>query len=66
MHAQVGDRLHVHSRSVGTPDQMSEILEIRGQDGAPPYLVRHEDGQEALVFPGPDATVEQAPAGGSA
>jgi hypothetical protein len=60
MHAVVGDRLHVHGRVVGTHDQTSEIIEIRGQDGAPPYLVRHDDGHEALVFPGPDASVEHA------
>jgi Domain of unknown function (DUF1918) len=58
MHAEVGDRLHVHGRVVGTPDQMSEIIEIRGQDGSPPYLIRHDDGHEALVFPGSDALVE--------
>ena len=60
MRAEVGDRLHVHGRAVGTPDQLSEILEVRGVDGAPPYLVRHGDGHEALVFPGPDASVEPA------
>ena len=60
MHAVVGDRLHVHGRVVGTHDQTSEIIEIRGQDGVPPYLVRHDDGHEALVFPGPDASVEHA------
>jgi len=58
MRATVGDRLHVHGRVVGTSDQTSEIIEIRGQDGAPPYLVRHDDGHEALVFPGADASVE--------
>ena len=58
MQAQVGDRLHVHGRVVGTPDQTSEIIEIRGRDGGPPYLVRHEDGHEALVFPGSDALIE--------
>jgi hypothetical protein len=58
MRAEIGDRLHVHSRSVGEPDRMSEIVEIRGEDGAPPYLVRREDGHESLVFPGPDASVE--------
>ena len=58
MRASVGDKLHVHGRVVGTPDQMSEIIEIRGRDGEPPYLVRHEDGHEALVFPGTDALVE--------
>lgn len=63
MRAEIGDRLHVHSRTVGTPDQTSEIIEIRGGDGAPPYVVRHDDGHEALVFPGADATVEH-PQGG--
>lgn len=58
MRASVGDRLHVHARVVGMSDQSSEILEIRGLDGAPPYLVRHHDGHEALVFPGTDASVE--------
>jgi Domain of unknown function (DUF1918) len=58
MHAMVGDRLHVHSRVVGASDQSSEIIEIRGSCGAPPYLVRRDDGHEALVFPGADASVE--------
>ena len=59
MQAKVGDRLHVHGRNVGTPDQMSVIIEVRGTDGAPPYVVRHPDGHEALVFPGSDASVER-------
>ena len=58
MRAVVGDRLHVRGRVVGTSDEISEIIEIRGRDGEPPYLVRHDDGHEALVFPGPDASVE--------
>jgi len=58
MRAEIGDRLHVRGRVVGTADQMSEIVEIRGRDGAPPYLVRHNDGREVLVFPGADASVE--------
>jgi hypothetical protein len=58
MRAVVGDRLHVRGRAVGMHDEMSVIIEIRGQDGGPPYLVRHDDGHEALVFPGTDASVE--------
>jgi hypothetical protein len=58
MRAVVGDRLRVHGRAAGTSDQTSEIIEVRGPDGGPPYLVRHDDGQEALVFPGSDALVE--------
>jgi len=59
MRAKVGDRLHVHGRVVGAPDPSAEIIEVRGEDGAPPYLVRHEDGHEALVFPGADASIEE-------
>lgn len=58
MQASVGDHLHIHSRTVGEHDQVGEIVEVRGTDGAPPYLVRHPDGHETLVFPGPDAVVE--------
>jgi Domain of unknown function (DUF1918) len=58
MHAIVGHWLHVHGRVVGASDQTSEIIEMRGPGGAPPYLVRRDDGAEALVFPGGDAFVE--------
>lgn len=61
MHAVVGDRLHVHSSSVGVHDRTGEILEVRGADGTPPYLVRFDDGHEGLIFPGPDCIVEAAP-----
>ena len=63
MQATVGDRLHVHSNSVGEPDRSGEIVEVRGDEGAPPYVVRFPDGQETLVFPGPDSTIEQPGAG---
>jgi hypothetical protein len=58
MQAKAGERLVVHSNREGTPDRDAEILEARGEGGAPPYLVRwSDDGHESLVFPGPDATV---------
>jgi hypothetical protein len=57
MQATVGDRLHVHGRVVGNLDQLAEIIEVRGTDGHPPYLVRYPDGHEGLVFPGPDSVV---------
>jgi len=59
MRAVVGDRLHVHGRVVGSPDQTAEIIEIRGRDGGPPYLVRRDDGHELLVFPGADTSLER-------
>ncbi len=58
MHAVVGDQLHLHGRVVGQPERTAEVVEVHGRDGSPPYLVRHEDGHESLVFPGPDASVE--------
>ncbi|MFI5781356.1 DUF1918 domain-containing protein [Nocardia sp. NPDC051570] len=57
MRANVGDQLRVHSRTVGLPGQTGEIIEVRGTDGAPPYVVRFDDGHESLVFPGPDCVV---------
>ena len=57
MHASVGDRLIVHGTHVDDKGKDGEILEVRGKNGEPPYLVRWEDGHEGLVFPGPDATV---------
>ncbi|WP_285496146.1 DUF1918 domain-containing protein [Actinomadura sp. NBRC 104425] len=60
MKASVGDRLHVHAKLVGQPDRVGEIIEVRGPDGGPPYVVRFEDGHEGLCFPGPDAVIEPA------
>jgi len=58
MQAAVGDRLHVHGKIVGQAEHAGEIVEVHGSDGAPPYLVRFDDGHTRLVFPGPDAIVE--------
>lgn len=58
MQAAVGDRLHVHGKIVGQAEQAGEIVEVHGSEGAPPYLVRFDDGHTRLVFPGPDAIVE--------
>lgn len=58
MRATVGDRLHVHGRTVGTSDKVAEIVEVRGEQGSPPYWVRFPDGRETLVYPGPDSVIE--------
>ena len=57
MQAQVGDRILVEGRTVGTKRRDGEVIEVRGEDGAPPYVVRWSDGHEGLTFPGPDAHV---------
>jgi hypothetical protein len=62
MRASVGDKLHVHGRRVGNPDLYAEIIEVRGEDGSPPYLVRHPDGHESLMYPGSDCVIERAKA----
>ncbi len=59
MHAAVGDRIIIKGHHIGEPDRDCEVLEVRGRDGEPPYVVRWEDsGHEALFFPGPDASVK--------
>ena len=63
MHVEVGDRLHVRGRSVGMPERLCEVLEVRGPNGEPPYWVRYTDGHEALLFPGSDCVVEHDQAG---
>jgi hypothetical protein len=60
MHANVGDHLVVESRTVDQPRREGTILEVHGEQGAPPYLVRWADGHEGLSFPGPDAHVTPA------
>lgn len=60
MHAKVGEKIRIHSKTVGSPEQEAEIIEVRGDGGAPPYLVRFDDGHETLIFPGPDAEVMHA------
>ncbi|MGA0568309.1 DUF1918 domain-containing protein [Rathayibacter sp. KR2-224] len=58
VHASVGERIVIRGTTVETPDRHGEIVEVRGENGAPPYVVRFDDGRETLVFPGTDATVE--------
>ena len=58
MQASIGDRIIIKGHHVGEPDRDGEILQVRGDQGAPPYLVRWEDGHEGLFFPGPDASIQ--------
>lgn len=58
MRAGVGDRIVIKGHHIGEPERDCEVLEVHGEDGGPPYLVRWDDtGQEGLFFPGPDASV---------
>lgn len=59
MKASVGDRIVVRGHRVGEPNRDGEILEVHGEDGAPPYVVRWvNDGHESTFYPGTDAVIE--------
>jgi hypothetical protein len=60
MQAKVGDRLVVEGKTVDQPRKDGEVIEVHGENGGPPYLVRWSDGHEGLTFPGPDAHVVAA------
>lgn len=60
MRAQVGDSLVAESNRVDAARRQGEIVEVRGEDGGPPYVVRWSDGHEGLVYPGTDAHVVPA------
>ena len=50
MQAQVGDELTVKGHHQGDENHHGEIIEVIGEDGAPPYMVRWRDGFESLFF----------------
>lgn len=58
MRAAVGDRIVVRGHRVGEPERVGDVIEVKGDDGGPPYLVRWSDGHEALLHPGTDAVIE--------
>jgi len=65
MRAKVGDELTVKGRHQGDEDRHGEIIEIHGEEGAPPYLVRWRDDRESLFFPSSDTVVEHHSASAS-
>jgi hypothetical protein len=58
MQATIGDRICIHGSIVGHPDKNGEIVEVHGDGGTPPYLVKFDDGKTRLIYPGPDAVIE--------
>jgi hypothetical protein len=58
MHASVGDRIVIRSQHEGEHDRDGEVLEVHGENGAPPFLVRwSDDGHTSLLFPSADAYI---------
>ena len=59
MQACVGDRIVIRGHRIGEHERDCEVVEVRGDDGGPPYVVRWEDrDHDTLFFPGPDAMVQ--------
>jgi Domain of unknown function (DUF1918) len=57
--ARVGDRIVVRGHHVGQPIRAGEVLEVVGEYGAPPYMVRWElDGHVSRLYPSSDAHIE--------
>ncbi|NEV89224.1 DUF1918 domain-containing protein [Streptomyces tendae] len=59
MQATVGDRIRIRSQSGASAD--GEIVEVKGQNGEPPYLVMFDDGHHSLIYPGPNSNCEINP-----
>jgi hypothetical protein len=57
MKAAVGDRIVMAGEQVDRPTRDGEVLEVRGKDGSPPFLVRWSDGHSGLIYPGPGSVL---------
>jgi hypothetical protein len=50
--------IEVRRRDVDDMVRRGEVLEIRGEDGAPPYLMQWDDSpHQCIYFPGSDAVL---------
>lgn len=58
MKAALGDGLTVKGRHQGDEDRHGEVIEVHGEQGSPPYLVRWSDGHESVFFPSADTLVQ--------
>ncbi len=57
MKAKVGDQIVLAAVHVDEPTRSGEVTEVRGADGAPPYVVRWSDGHVGVIYPGPGAVL---------
>ena len=51
MRARAGDTLLVKERRAGEGDREAVIIEVWGEHGRPPYVVRWHDGRQNVFFP---------------
>ena len=66
MRAEVGDEIIVRGHHVGDEDRRGVISEVHGEGGAPPYLIRWENGHQSVLVPSSDTVVKHHPARGTA
>lgn len=62
---KVGDDIVIRGHAIGSHERRGRIVEIRGAEGGPPYMVQwrddpHDEPHAVMFFPGPDADVEPA------
>lgn len=60
LQAKNGDRLVIGGHRIGESRRDGEIIDVLGEGGAPPYVVRWLDnGRVTRISPGSDAYVER-------
>ncbi len=57
MKARAGDRIVLAAAHVGEPTRDGKVVEVRGADGEPPFVVEWSDGHTGLIYPGPGAVL---------
>lgn len=57
LNASPGDRVIVHGHRQGAAERDGEVVDVLGEDGQPPYVVRWEDGRESILYPSSDVSV---------
>ena len=63
--ARVGDRIVVRSTHQGEAERTGRVLEVRGEGGGPPYVVRWDpDGHTGVFYPAGTCAVVPEPANG--
>jgi hypothetical protein len=63
MQAAIGDRVVVPGTHVSESARDGEVIEVHGEGGTPPWVVRWSaDGHESLFIPGPDCQVHHGEA----
>ena len=59
MKAHIGDEIIIDGHVVGEPRRVGKIVDVRGEDGGPPYEVSWDDSDHTtLLYPSSDAHIK--------